>query len=123
VAMISLVKNTSVSYKRRAYFTANQMAFKEAVVEATKLSPEPVIATIAYSRIEYWYPNIKTCRLHLTAASKVHQSKIKQCGANYLLSGSRFTQHYLFKTLLAEGNSKYQLVFQNDVFSLWHIQN
>jgi 4-amino-4-deoxy-L-arabinose transferase-like glycosyltransferase len=119
--MISLSKNLS-SYSTYRLKKAEQTnAIKGAVVEAARLSATPIIATISFYKIMYYFPNLGVCRLRYTTNKESHQKRISKCGATFLFYEVQH-KHY-FDLLLKSGNSNYQLVFNKAGVYLWRIQD
>jgi len=118
---ISLSQNFYTDTNYRLYWAERSNAIKEAVVEAIKLSDTPIIATISYFKIMYFFPKLGICRLNYRTNKEDHQSRISRCKATFLLVEGDHQRY--FKSLLKHGNSKYQLVFNEADVYLWHIQD
>lgn len=118
---ISLSQNFYTDTNYRLYREERTNAIKEAVVEAIKLSGTPIIATISYFKIIYFFPKLGVCRLNYITNKEDHQSRISRCKATFLLVEGYHQR--CFKSLLKHGNSKYQLVFNKADVYLWHIQD
>jgi hypothetical protein len=120
-AMVSLSKNLSVPLTYRLERAEHEMAIKEAVIEATRLSATPIIATMSYFKVMYYFPDIRICRLRHTTNQESHQRRINKCGATFLLLAKILPDYY--NSLLIHANSEYQLVFRKAGVYLWHIQS
>ena len=119
--MISFTKNLNIDSSRRLRKIEHNNAIEEAVAQSRILSSTPIIATISYYKLMYYFPNLKVCRLNYTNNKESHQKRISKCQATFLLS-ERDHKRY-FDSLLKASNSSYQLVFNKAGVYLWRIRD
>jgi len=117
--LISFSTNLAITTSHRLFVVEHEMALKDAVVEAKKISNDP-IATISYFKISYHFPNVSLCPLTYSTKKEHHQDRIQKCKAGFLLVEP---QHQLyFNSLLNKEKSRYELIFQRFNVKLWKIK-